>query len=132
MSHKSRRRLTLAAGAIVAGAAIPIAAAGIAWANVDDSLASLVAVGDGQPMEISFDGQVLIDTCGNECTAISGTDNDLAIAYGDGSYAEAIDGQGDKATASDGGIAEAGDGNNDTPPPPATRPSQKPYMATAT
>ena len=112
MSHKSRRRLTLAAGAIVAGAAIPIAAAGIAWA--DDSLTSLVAVGDSQPMELSFDGQVVIDTCGNECTAISGTDNDLAIAYGDGSYAEAIDGQGDKATASDGGVALAGTGNDDT------------------
>ena len=112
MSHKSRRRLTLAAGAIVAGAAIPIAAAGIAWA--DDSLTSLVAVGDSQPMELSFDGQVLVDTCGNACTAISGTDNDLAIAYGDGSYAEADGGQGDKATASDGGYADASDGNNDT------------------
>ena len=35
MSNKSRRRIKLAAGAILAGAAIPIAAAGTAWADDD-------------------------------------------------------------------------------------------------
>ncbi len=37
MSNKSRRRLTMAAGALLAGAAIPIAAAGAAWAEGDAS-----------------------------------------------------------------------------------------------
>ena len=37
MSNKSRRRMTMAAGALLAGAAIPIAAAGTAWAEGDTS-----------------------------------------------------------------------------------------------
>jgi hypothetical protein len=47
MSNKSRRRVTMAAGAVLAGAAIPIAAAGTAWA--DD-------------IYISYDGSTIFDT----------------------------------------------------------------------
>jgi hypothetical protein len=67
MSNKSRRRLTVA-GAILAAAAIPTAAAAIAWADID----------------ISYDGKTIIDTfpSGETPDVVSGTDNDLAIASG--------------------------------------------------
>jgi hypothetical protein len=54
-ANKSRFRLTMAAGAILAGAAIPIAAAGTAWADE--------APGSGTPgpsIGISVDGKTIM------------------------------------------------------------------------
>jgi hypothetical protein len=76
MSSKSRRRITLAAGAAIAGAAIPIATAFTAWA--DD-------------IEITYDGKVIFDNFDTMhpfgssdvgTAAESGTNNDWAIVQG--------------------------------------------------
>ena len=118
MSNKSRRRIKMAAGAILAGAAIPIAAAGTAWA--DDSVTSdqtesyLKLISQGlspseaaevvkaehgttTPVEVSYNGTVVVDAnnSSNEATAFSeyvGTKN-VAAAIGDGAVAS--DGAGD-------------------------------------
>ena len=72
MSSKSRRRMTMAVGATIAGAAIPLAAASSAWANT----------------EITYDGIVLYDdfdlthpfgSSDVGTLAESGTNNDWAI-----------------------------------------------------
>ena len=72
MSRKSRRRMTMAVGATLAGAAIPLAAASSAWANT----------------EITYDGIVLYDdfdfthpfgSSDVGTLAESGTNNDWAI-----------------------------------------------------
>src|SRR5947209_7165474 len=75
MSSKSRRRMTMAVGATIAGAAIPIAAAFTAWADT----------------EITYDGYVLYDdfdlnhpflSSDLGTQAESGVNNDWAIVYG--------------------------------------------------
>jgi hypothetical protein len=123
MSNKSRRRVTVAASAILAGAAFPIAAAGTAWA--DDT---------GQtPVQVSINGKVVIDNTKGTTSAVSGPggtaiaigggssasatngDHDLAIAKGPGSSAAATDGDHDLAIANgDNSTAKAGSGDNDT------------------
>jgi hypothetical protein len=84
MSSKSRRRITLAAGAAIAGAAIPIATAFTAWA--DD-------------IEITYDGKVIFDNFDTMhpfgssdvgTAAESGTNNDWAIVEGPASYANEV------------------------------------------
>lgn len=79
MSNTSRRRLIMAAGAALAGAAIPLAAASNAWA-------------DGYYIDISYDGKTIIDTFPNDhsmfmaddagTAALSGTNNDYAVVIG--------------------------------------------------
>jgi hypothetical protein len=93
----------MAAGAILAGAAIPIAAAGTAWADID----------------ISYDGKTIYDNFPNgEDPAQSGTHNDLAVVIGpasDGTTSSAIDTTGDKndfAVAINGGSADLTDASN--------------------
>jgi hypothetical protein len=118
MSNKSRR-VKLAAGAILAGAAIPIAAAGAAWGDPDatttdttEGYAKLIAQGlspteaadvvkaehgTTTPVEVSYNGTVVVDAnnSSNDATAFSeyvGTKN-VAAAIGDGALAS--DGAGD-------------------------------------
>ena len=76
MTSQLRRRMILAAGACIAGAAIPIAAASSAWA--DD-------------IEITYDGKIIFDDFANApasgasdvgTAAESGTSNDWAIVEG--------------------------------------------------
>jgi hypothetical protein len=106
---KSRRRVTLAAGVILAGAAIPIATAGTAWAD-DDTITVAQAEKDakaGDPVEISVNGKVIRDTCDGECSANSGAvgEHNRAIAIGDNSVAVVTDATDSKATATSGGTA---------------------------
>jgi hypothetical protein len=119
MSNKSRHRaatsrgrLTLAAGAVLAGAVIPIAAAGTAWAD-DDTITVAQAERDakaGQQVEISKNGVIIKDTCVT-CSANSGAvgDHNVAIAIGAGSSAQV---QGDvtdstvKASGGGGAVVE--------------------------
>jgi hypothetical protein len=75
MSNKSRRRVKIAAGAILAGAAIPIAAAGTAWADEEISR-------DGTVVFDNFPGGPARGTSDVGSAAISGTDNDTAIYRG--------------------------------------------------
>jgi hypothetical protein len=84
MSRKLRRRVTMAAGAAIAGAAIPIAAASSAWA--DD-------------IEITYDGKVIFDNFdmthpfGSSdvgTAAESGANNDWAIVQGPASYGSIV------------------------------------------
>jgi len=58
-ADKSRRRLSMAAGAILAGAAIPIAAAGTAWADQTSD-----ASGNPAP-------STAIDTIGTNTTVVT-------------------------------------------------------------
>jgi hypothetical protein len=79
MSNKSRRRVTMAVGAAIAGAAIPIASAFTACAETDY-------------IDISYDGKTIFDDFPGANSAYgatdvgtaaeSGTNNDLAIVYG--------------------------------------------------
>jgi hypothetical protein len=79
MSSKSRRRITMAVGASIAGAAIPIAAAFTASAETDY-------------IDISYDGKTLFDNFPGVTSmfgssdagtyALSGTNNDFAEVYG--------------------------------------------------
>jgi hypothetical protein len=117
MSNKSRRRMKMAAGAILAGAAIPIAAAGAAWA--DDTLTTdqteragqlerqgltgaeardvVTAEKDGTPVQVSYDGQTVVNdnqsaadaASSGQATATSGGTHDVAAAIGDGSTSKA-------------------------------------------
>ncbi len=102
MSTTSCRRLTLAAGAILAGAVIPITAAASAWAdgltetedfgqlvgqglNYYEAYEVVEAESNGLPVEVSYDGQVVVED--NEPTdpllgafAESGSGTDVAAA----------------------------------------------------
>jgi hypothetical protein len=79
MSNKSRHRITMAVGATIAGAAIPIATAFTAWAETDY-------------IDISYDGKTLFDNFPGVTSmfgasdagtyALSGTNNDYAEVYG--------------------------------------------------
>lgn len=79
MSSKSRRRVAMAVGATIAGAAIPIAAACNAWAETDY-------------IDISYDGKTVYDDFPGANSAYgasdigtaaeSGTNNDFAEVYG--------------------------------------------------
>ena len=127
MSNKSRRRVKIAAGAILAGAAIPIAAAGTAWADdsatpnqtetltqlenqglsSDQAQAVVTAEGNGTPVEVSYDGTIVVDvnqggTAGTDATARSAS-NDVSAAIGDGSV----------STSQKAGAVAFSDGTND-------------------
>jgi hypothetical protein len=101
MSNKSRRRattsrhrLTLAAGALLAGAAIPIAAAGTAWAD-DDTITVAQAEKDakaGEAVAISINGTTHCFNCAGDANAPqadsgSAGEHNTAIAIGNGSIA---------------------------------------------
>jgi hypothetical protein len=111
MSNKSRHRLTLAAGALLAGAAIPIAAAGTAWADDTQTVSQLEHEGlsasqakavfnaeqpagtakdptAGTAVEVSYQGTLVVNANnhGDTATADSGTGaKDVAVAIGTGS-----------------------------------------------
>jgi hypothetical protein len=96
MSTQLRRRMIMAAGACIAGAAIPIAAASSAWA--DD-------------IEITYDGKIVFDDFANApaygasdvgTAAESGTNNDWAIV-------EAPAGDGTTLLANDSAAGDSGD-----------------------
>ena len=98
----SRRRVAMATGALLAGAAIPIAAAGTAWADEtqtagqlereglspSEAKAVVAAEDDGTPVQVSYDGKMIVDAnqggASGDATAASGT-KDVAIAIGGGS-----------------------------------------------
>jgi hypothetical protein len=111
MSNKSRRRITMAVGASIAGAAIPIATAFTAWAETDY-------------IDISYDGKILIDTFPNAPAsgasdvgtyALSGTNNDYAEVYGPAS--NEITGLANDSSASDSGDVAIYDGAGSTTAP---------------
>jgi hypothetical protein len=111
MSSKSRRRMTMAVGAAIAGAAIPIASAFTAWAETDY-------------LDISYDGKILIDTFPNAPAAgasdvgtyaLSGTNNDYAEVYGPAS--NEITGLANDSAATDSGDVAIYDGAGSTTAP---------------
>jgi hypothetical protein len=86
MSNKTRRRVKIAAGAILAGAAIPIAAAGTAWADEEISR-------DGTVVFDNFPGGPARGSSDIGSAALSGASNDTAIYRGPASdYATAAAG----------------------------------------
>jgi trimeric autotransporter adhesin len=113
----SRRRLALAAGAILAGAAIPFAAAGTAWADdtttqttpdktetltqlehqgLDATNAGLVTAAEssGEAVEVSYNGKIVVDdnnTGGTASTdaAAKSAAKDVAAAIGGGTTSTA-------------------------------------------
>ena len=109
MSNKSRRRMKMAAGALLTGAAIPIAAAGAAWADDTstpdetqragqlhregltgaEARAVVAAEKDGTAVQVSHDNTIVVNdnNSGNEATATSGTTHDVAAAIGEASTA---------------------------------------------
>jgi hypothetical protein len=115
MSNKSRRRLTLAAGALLAGAAIPIAAAGVAWADDPaqadqtetakqlehqgltkaEAQAVVTAENNSTPVQVSYDDTTVVNdnqgaTSADQASASSAAGpKDVATAIGDGSIAGA-------------------------------------------
>jgi hypothetical protein len=110
MINKSRRRIKMAAGAILASAAIPIAAAGAAWADTPDQNQTetasqlehqgltkaeaqtvVTAEGNGTAVLVSYDGTTVVNAnnSGDEASATSGTVHDVAAAIGQGSIADA-------------------------------------------
>jgi hypothetical protein len=119
MSRKSRRRVAMAAGAVLAGAVIPIAAAGTAWAD-DDTITVAQAeklAKAGEQVDISVNGKTIKDTCMGACTADSGAvgEHNKAIAIGAGSEAEIENGATDStAKASGGGEAKVEDSGTAT------------------
>jgi len=135
MSNTSRRRLAMAAGAILAGAAIPIAAAGTAWADEDQTVKQLESEGlsvtnaedvykaehSKVPVEVSYEGILVVDanegsTPGKEAIANSGAVGatyDVAVAIGDGSTATDT-GSTDTVTFADGAGATATSANDTT------------------
>jgi hypothetical protein len=137
--NRSRRRVAMAAGALLAGAAIPIAAAGTAWA--DDTVtqttpdktetltqlehqglltnyaqAVVTAEGNGEAVEVSYNGKIVVDdnqgsTASTEATAKSAT-KDVAVAIGGGTDSTA---SGTGAIAlTDGSNTGTTGGNSDT------------------
>jgi hypothetical protein len=122
----SRRRATLAAGVFLAGAAIPIAAAGTAWADETGSQNQTETVGQLErqglsasqaeavvkaekhdtPVQVSYDGTTVVDANqggkpGSDATATTsvGSTKDVAAAIGDASSATATGGTKDLAFA---------------------------------
>lgn len=98
MSSKSRRRITMAAGAAIAGAAIPVAAAFNAWADE----------------EITYDGKVIFDNFDTThpfgssdvgTAAESGLNNDWAEVYGPASYGNDVGLANDMASTDSGDFA---------------------------
>ena len=109
MSNKSRRRVKIAAGAILAGAAIPIAAAGTAWAQTESvstlegqglTASEATAVYNAEnvyptPVQVSVGGTTVVNdhqgtSPATEATATSGLGaHDVAVAIGPGSDATA-------------------------------------------
>jgi hypothetical protein len=114
---KSRHRVTMAAGAILAGAAIPLATAGTAWADdtvtqtttdkmetvqelekqgLSTSQANAVFAAEqpgGTPVEVSVDGKEVVvenqgGTAETDATARSGT-GDFSVAIGGGTDSSA-------------------------------------------
>lgn len=102
MSNKSRRRITTAAGAIIAGAAIPLAAAATAWADTtetqqqlenqglssNEAQAVVNAENDGTAVQVSYDGKIVVNAnqpgiAGMDATATSAR-NDVSAAIGGG------------------------------------------------
>jgi hypothetical protein len=118
-ANTSRRRLSMAAGALLAGAAIPIAAAGTAWAD-DDTITIAQAeklAKAGDPVDISVNGKTIKDTCLGLCSANSGTvgEHNTAIAVGDNSDAETPTGDThDTARATGGATADINYASNST------------------
>jgi hypothetical protein len=143
MSNRSRRRVTLAAGAILAGAVTALAAAGSACADDEtETFSQLVGQGlnyyeayevvqaedTGLPVEVSYDGNLVVDTnqVVNPLTgavAESDPDNDVAVAIATNSpailnqtIADATGGSNDVAFADGGGsFAQAGNEVPDFP-----------------
>ncbi|WP_375485464.1 beta strand repeat-containing protein [uncultured Mycobacterium sp.] len=115
MSNKSRRRRVMAVGTFLAGAAIPIAAAGTAWADI----------------EVSYDGHTVINTFPTgDNPAVSGTNNDLAVYSGpaaDGTTVNAKDNVGDTND-----VAYASNSNTSQPVSNATITNAQNSTATAT
>jgi hypothetical protein len=121
MSNKSRR-IKLAAGAILAGAAIPIAAAGTAWADTTENQQQLENQGfssseaqaivnaeapGGTAVQVSYDGKIVVDAnqpgiAGMDATATSAR-NDVSAAIGGGS----------DSTSHGAGAVALSDGTND-------------------
>jgi hypothetical protein len=109
----SRHRVTLAAGAILAGAVIPIAAAGTAWADETETVSQLEHQGlsaseakavfnaeqptatfkdptGGTAVEVSYQGNLVVDANNTgTTTAESGATKDVAVAIGADSIAAA-------------------------------------------
>jgi hypothetical protein len=135
----SRRRLTLAAGALLAGAAIPIAAAGTAWADETQTVGQLEHEGlsaseakavynaeqpaatakdptGGTPVQVSYDGTTVVNANNPSAaaTADSGTGpHDVAAAIGGGSNAYDAEGDAhDVAFANGGGHAVINDASD--------------------
>jgi hypothetical protein len=127
----------VAAGAILAGAAIPIAAAATAWADETETTGQLEHQGltraeahlvvsaenNGTPVQVSYDGSTVVnDNQGAapsaEASAASGSGpHDVAAAIGGGSIADAsagYTGDHDTSIATGGAYASSGDGNHDT------------------
>jgi hypothetical protein len=99
MTSQLRRRMIMAAGACIAGAAMPIAIAFNAWA--DD-------------LEITYDGKIIFDNFANAPSygasdtgtlAESGTNNDWAIVYAPATDTYATDG----VLANDSATTDSGD-----------------------
>jgi hypothetical protein len=112
MKKTSRNRMTIAAGAVLAGAAIPIAAAGTAWADdpaitptetqtvgqlehegltAAEAKAVVAAEKAGTPVEVSYDGKIVVDANNagsGVATAVSGATKDVATAIGAASTAQ--------------------------------------------
>jgi hypothetical protein len=114
MSNKSRRRITMAVGAAIAGAAIPIVTAFTAWAETDY-------------IDISWDGKTIYDnfpgansTFGDSdigTAAESGTNNDFAEVFGPAS--NNITGLANDSAATDFGDVAIYDGAGSTTAPGA-------------
>jgi hypothetical protein len=99
MSSKSRRRITMAVGATIAGAAIPIAAACNAWAETDY-------------IDISYDGKTVYDDFPGANSAYGATDVGTAAESGtNGDYAEVYGPSTDNITglANDSTTGDSGD-----------------------
>lgn len=111
MNSQLRRRMILAAGACIAGAAIPIAAASSAWAETDY-------------IDISYDGKTVYDDFPGANSAYgasdigtaaeSGTNNDYAEVYGPAS--NDIVGLANDSATSDSGDTAIYDGAGATAP----------------
>ena len=95
MNRKSRRRMTMAVGATIAGAAIPIAAACNAWANTEITYDGIILYDD-------FTGAPTIGTSDVGTAAESGTNNDWAIVSAPAS-------EGTTLLANDSGAGDAND-----------------------
>ena len=98
MSSKTRRRVTMAAGAAIAGAAIPIAAACNAWADTEITYDGLIIYDDFPDMH-----QFLSSDVGT--AAESGANNDWAIVSGPASDASTVGLANDSAANDVGDVA---------------------------